>query len=53
MDYYKTLVYEAMQLMQKADACTSRKDAIDCLNKATKLQEAADLVRKDQGILAL
>jgi hypothetical protein len=50
---YNNLINEMLHLLQKADTCTSRKDAIDCLNKATKLQEAADLVRKDQGILAL
>ena len=49
---YKTLIYEMTQLLKKAEASTNRKEAVDCIHKATKLQEAAELLKRNQGILA-
>ena len=46
---YNTLIYEMVQTMQKAENCTSRQEAIDLLNRATRLREAAAEARSNDG----
>ena len=50
---YNTLTYEYTRLMQKAEQAGDRQEALSCINKATKLMEAIQLVKRDQGILAM
>ena len=43
---YNTIIHEMTKLMQEAEKASSRKEAINCLNKATRLQETAAHLRK-------
>jgi hypothetical protein len=36
------LVHEMVHTLQAAEACGNRKEAIDCISRATKLREAID-----------
>jgi hypothetical protein len=38
------LTHEYIQLMSAAETATNRKEALECIRKATRLKEAADLL---------
>ena len=39
---YNTITYTYAQLMAKAEQATSRSEAIDCIQQATKLRQQAN-----------
>jgi hypothetical protein len=42
---YNIIQYNYTQLMQQAEQATSRQEAIHCIQKATLLREAMELVK--------
>ena len=45
---YQHIVYEMTSLLTQAEEATSRKEAVECLNKATLLQETAAALKKER-----
>jgi hypothetical protein len=43
---YNILSYNYIQLMNQAEAATSRQEALHCIQRATALREAMDAVKR-------
>ena len=47
----KTLNYEYVRWMTKAEQANSRQEAVDCINKATQLKAAFEVARQHEAPL--
>ena len=46
--HYNTIIYEMTKLLTQAEEATSRKEALECINKARFLQETAALMKQER-----
>lgn len=45
---YNDMHYNYVQLMRQAEQATNRKEALDCIHRATALRAAADVLKQQQ-----
>ena len=47
------LIYQQTQLYREAEQCESRKDALNLIRKATRLQDTIDFLRENEKLLSV
>ena len=47
------LIYEQTKLYREAEQCESRKDALNLIRKATRLQDTIDFLRENEKLLSV
>ena len=47
------LIYQQTQLYREAEQCESRKDAVNLIRKATRLQDTIDFLRENEKLLSV